>query len=120
MTSQLKPVDRQVNDDIDDAVWSAMNGASRRQILDSLRIRAMTTGEICEYFDFSRFAVMKHLKVLVDGALVIVERQGRERNNHLNPLPLQAIYRRWIRPFEKISADRLFRVNALVENMEED
>jgi DNA-binding transcriptional ArsR family regulator len=63
---------------------------------------------------------MKHLKVLVDGALVMVERQGRERINHLNPLPLQAIYRRWLKPFEKISADRLSRVKALAEKQTED
>jgi DNA-binding transcriptional ArsR family regulator len=105
---------------IDDGVWLALNDASRRRILDLLRKRPMTTGELCEYFDFTRFAVMKHLKVLVDGGLVLVERQGRERLNHLNPLPLQAIYRRWIQPFEKIPADRLLRVKALVEKRDED
>jgi DNA-binding transcriptional ArsR family regulator len=105
---------------IDDRVWLALNDASRRRILDLLRKRPMTTGELCEYFDFTRFAVMKHLKVLVDGGLVLVERQGRERLNHLNPLPLQAIYRRWIQPFEKIPADRLLRVKALVEKRDED
>jgi DNA-binding transcriptional ArsR family regulator len=107
-------------DAVDDAVWLALNDASRRRMLDLLRKRPMTTGELCEYFDFSRFAVMKHLKVLVDGALVMVERQGRERINHLNPLPLQAIYRRWLKPFEKISADRLLRVKALAEKQTED
>lgn len=107
-------------DAIDDAVWLALNDASRRRILDLLRKRPMTTGELCEYFDFSRFAVMKHLKVLVDAALVLVERQGRERINHLNPLPLQAIYRRWIRPFEKLPADRMLHIKALVERRSED
>ena len=105
---------------IDDRVWLALNDASRRRILDLLRKRPMTTGELCDYFDFTRFAVMKHLKVLVDGGLVLVERQGRERLNHLNPLPLQAIYRRWIQPFEKIPADRLLRIKALVERRNED
>lgn len=120
MIAARKPAERSASEAIDDALWSAMNDASRRRMLDLLRKRPMTTGELCEHFDFSRFAVMKHLKVLEKGSLVLVERQGRERINHLNPLPLQAIYRRWIRPFEKIPADRLLRLKALAENNIED
>jgi len=103
----------------DDAVWGAMNDESRRRMLDMLRLSPMTTGEICTHFDFTRFAVMKHLKVLEQCGLVIVERRGRERVNHLNPVPLQQIYRRWIKPFEKIPADRLLRLKAIAEEPRE-
>ncbi|MEM7084256.1 MAG: metalloregulator ArsR/SmtB family transcription factor [Pseudomonadota bacterium] len=99
----------------DDAVWSAMNDASRRKMLDLLRESALTTHALCAHFSFSRFAVMKHLTVLEQANLVIVERRGRERYNHLNPAPLQAIYRRWIRPFEQLPADRLLRIKQLAE-----
>ena len=101
--------------DIDDAVWSALNDPSRRQILDLLRERPMTTGEMSEQFEFSRFAVMKHLKVLETAGLVIFERRGRERINYLNAAPIQQIYRRWIKPFEKVPADRLLKVKQLAE-----
>lgn len=79
----------------------------------------MNTNELCECFEFSRFAVMKHLKSLQKGGLIVVERRGRERINHLNPVPLQSMYRRWIRPFEKIPADRLLRLKALAESTTE-
>ena len=105
--------------DIDDAVWGAMNDASRRRMLDLLRESSMTTGDLCSHFEFSRFAVMKHLKVLQAAGLIVIERRGRERINHLNPLPIQAIYRRWIQPFEKLPADRLLRLKALAETREE-
>jgi DNA-binding transcriptional ArsR family regulator len=105
---------------IDDALWAALNDASRRKILDLLRKKSMTTNELCEYFEFSRFAVMKHLKTLQKGGLIVVERRGRERLNHLNPVPLQSMYRRWIRPFEKIPADRLLRLKALAESTTEN
>jgi DNA-binding transcriptional ArsR family regulator len=104
---------------VDDAVWGAMNDVSRRKMLDLLRTSSMTTSELCEHFDFSRFAVMKHLKVLESAGLVMIERRGRERINHLNPLPIQSIYRRWIRPFEKIPADRLLRLKTLAESTTE-
>lgn len=80
----------------------------------------MTTGELCGHFDFSRFAVMKHLNVLQRSGLVISERQGRSRINHLNPVPLQQIYRRWVRPFEKLPADRLLRLKSLAEQQQEN
>jgi DNA-binding transcriptional ArsR family regulator len=41
---------------------------------------------------------MQHLKVLESADLVIVERRGRERWNHLNPLPIHEIHERWIGP----------------------
>ena len=104
----------------DEAVWSALNDASRRHILDLLRAKSRTTSELCEYFEFSRYAVMKHLKTLQKGGLVLVERKGRERLNHLNPIPLQTIYRRWIRPFEQLPADRLLQLQAIAEQHSEE
>ncbi len=98
-----------------DAVWSALSDPSRRKLLDMLRERSMSTSELCSAFEFSRFAVMKHLKILHGAGLLIVERRGRERINHLNPVPIQAIYRRWIAPFEKLPADRLLRIKAAAE-----
>lgn len=106
----------------EDAVWRALGDPSRRHILDLLRRRPMTTGELCEHFEFSRFAVMKHLKALERGRLIVAERRGRERVNHLNPVPIQAIYRRWIRPFDRLDArraDRLLRLKRSVEIEEE-
>ncbi len=79
----------------------------------------MTTNELCACFEFSRFAVMKHLKTLRKGGLIVVERRGRERINHLNPIPLQTMYRRWIRPFEQIPADRLLRLKSFAESTTE-
>jgi DNA-binding transcriptional ArsR family regulator len=105
--------------DSDDAIWRALADPSRRLILDLLRRRSMTTGELCACFEFSRFAVMKHLKALEKSALVIVERRGRTRINHLNPVPIQAIYRRWIRPFDRLGADRLLKLKAVVETDKE-
>ena len=103
----------------DNLVWRALGDPSRRRILDLLRQGPMTTGELCRRFEFSRFAVMKHLKALEKGNLVMVERSGRERINHLNPVPIQAISRRWIRPFERLNASRLLRLKATIEANEE-
>ena len=47
--------------------------------LDALRAAPRTTGELCKDFEMSRFGVMKHLAVLVDAGVVLVERRGRDK-----------------------------------------
>ena len=103
----------------DDAVWHALHDRTRREILDILRTGSMTTGDLCAHFDTTRFAVMKHLKVLHEAELIIIERRGRERLNHLNPVPIQGIYRRWIRPFERLPADRMLKLKKIAEQTRE-
>jgi len=98
-----------------DAVWKALADSTRRTILDELRRAPRTTGELCAMFQMTRFGVMKHLRALEEAGLVLVERRGRERWNHLNPAPIREIYRRWIRPFEEADADRLLRLKRVVE-----
>ena len=78
-------------------VWKALTSPTRRAILDDLRTGPMTTGAIADRFPkLSRFAVMQHLRVLEEAELVIPRREGRERYNYLNPVPIQQVYDRWV------------------------
>lgn len=99
----------------DIAVWKALSDPTRRAILDLLREQPRTTGQLANAFDVTRFAVMKHLTVLVDSGLVFVRRNGRERWNHLNAVPIREIARRWTTPFEAQAADRLLRLRDVAE-----
>jgi DNA-binding transcriptional ArsR family regulator/uncharacterized protein YndB with AHSA1/START domain len=100
-------------------IWKALADPHRRAILDLLKERPRTTGEICARFEISRFAVMKHLTVLEEASLLIVRREGRERWNHLNVLPLQMMYERWLKPYEARFAASLLRIKQHVEIAEE-
>ena len=80
-----------------DRVFKALASHIRRQILDTLKDQPLTTGAVCAMFkQIDRCTVMQHLKVLEAADLVIARREGRERWNHLNALPIQAIHDRWI------------------------
>ncbi|MFN8454473.1 MAG: helix-turn-helix domain-containing protein [Anaerolineae bacterium] len=97
-------------------IWKALSDPTRRTILDLLKERPRTTGELCAAFDeLSRFAVMKHLSVLAEAELVIVRPNGRERWNHLNAVPLQQIYERWLRPYEARWASTLLQLKQYLE-----
>lgn len=101
-----------------DAAWRALADPTRRRILDLLRRRPTTTGELAAQFECTRFGVMKHLGVFLDAGLVVVRREGRQRWNKLNPMPIRQLYRRWIKPFETESADRLMRLRRHAESRE--
>jgi len=82
-----------------DRVFKALGHQVRRQILDDLRDQPLTTGTLVAHFpELDRCTVMQHLRVLEDADLVIPVREGRERWNHLNPLPIHEIHERWIGP----------------------
>ena len=86
-------------EDQNDRIFKALAAASRRAMLDMLKDRPRTTGELCASLPaLDRCTVMQHLKVLEAADLVIVSREGRERWNHLNPLPIKQIHDRWIGP----------------------
>ena len=96
-------------------VFRALADPTRRQILDALRGEPRTTGQLCRPFRLSRFAIMKHLGILQQAGLVVVRRVGRERWNHLNAVPIQQVYERWVRPYEAHWARNLLRLKTHAE-----
>lgn len=102
-------------------MWRALSNPVRRRILDLLRDRPRATGELAEAVpDLSRFAVMQHLKVLQEGDLVVRRRQGRTVMNHLNPVPIQQIYHRWVRRYEGAWAEALVGLKHQLEDEDAD
>ena len=100
----------------DEPMWRALADPTRRAILDALRAGPRTTGALCASFPTTRYTVMGHLSVLVDVGLVSIERRGRERLNHLNPVPLQLAYQRWVQPLAGAAADTLLRLDDALED----
>ncbi|MGB3409850.1 MAG: metalloregulator ArsR/SmtB family transcription factor [Microthrixaceae bacterium] len=81
----------------EDEVFKALASSTRRRLLDLLKDQPRTTGDLCDHFaDLDRCTVMQHLQVLERAGLVIAQRKGRERWNHLDSLPIKHIYDRWI------------------------
>lgn len=98
-------------------VWKALAHPVRRRILDLLRDEPMVTGELCsEFMDkLSRFAVMKHLGILEEAGLAIVEKEGRFQRHYLNAVPIQEISRRWINRFADYSSKGLLNLKEISE-----
>ncbi len=85
-----------------DRVFRALADPVGRQLLDRLHTKnGQTLGELCEYLDITRQAVMKHLKLLEAANLVVTVWRGREKLHFLNPVPILEIADRWIGKYER-------------------
>lgn len=92
----------------EEAFWRALANPWRRRVLDFLRDGPRTTGELAARLpQVSRFAVMQHLAVLTDAGLVVVERRGRQRFNHVNAAAWRQAYERWVNPIADAFAGEL-------------
>jgi uncharacterized protein YndB with AHSA1/START domain len=100
-------------------VLKALADASRWRIVTTLAEGPATTGTLAALFEQTRFGVMKHLEVLVEAGLVLVERRGRERWNHLNPVPLALALDALNSPLSAQWTSRLTALKQAVEREEE-
>ena len=99
-----------------DRIFKALSAPVRRAILDALKEKEQTTGNLCGRFPaLDRCTVMQHLRILEEADLVIVRRDGRERWNHLNPLPIKHIHDRWIGPYAAHAVEILDKLKTDLE-----
>jgi len=99
-----------------DPIFKALGDSRRREILDLLKERSRTTGELVEHFrQLDRCTVMQHLKVLEKADLLIVKREGRVRWNYINPLPIKELHDRWIGSYADGAVDLLARMKREIE-----
>ncbi len=86
----------------EDRVFKALADPTRRRLLDSLRKEnGQSLGALCRNLAMSRQAVTQHLGRLEEANLVATIRRGREKLHYLNPVPINDVYERWIRKYER-------------------
>ena len=102
-----------------DLLFKALADPSRRKLLDLLHAHdGRTLNELCEHLDMTRQGVTQHLGVLEAANLVATVKRGREKLHFLNPVPLQALYDRWIAKFERPRLKALSRLKRRLEKID--
>lgn len=72
-------------------VWGALADETRREILDLLRSRPYTAGEIADQFSLSAATVSHHLAILRETKLVDTTRRAQTIIYSLNPRMLRQL-----------------------------
>ncbi len=81
------------------AVFKALNDPTRREILELLREKDMTAGEIAGQFHISWPSVSHHLDLLKQAALVTAEKDGQYVYYSLNTTVVDEILK-WLLQFK--------------------
>jgi DNA-binding transcriptional ArsR family regulator len=89
-----------------DAQLRALAGPRRREILELVRDRELSAGEIAAHFDVTRPAVSQHLTVLRESGLVAERRDGTRRLYRANSAGLVGL-KQFVDRFWDTGLDRL-------------
>lgn len=91
----------------------ALADESRRAVLEILRTRPATVGDLAEALPIARPGVSRHLRVLREAGLVEVEQHAQWRIYRLRPEPLAELDS-WLERYRVIWEQRLGALHAEV------
>lgn len=72
-----------------DTTFSALSNQTRRAILERLKQGEMRLSDLAAPLEMSQSAVSKHVRVLSEAGLLIMEKRGRTRHCRLNVEPMK-------------------------------
>lgn len=79
-------------------VFKALSDSTRRKIIDLLKEKDMTAGDIADYFNITKPSISHHLSILKQADLVSDERQGQFIYYSLNTSVLENVLK-WFLSF---------------------
>ena len=80
-------------------VFKALNDATRREILELLKEKELTAGEIAAQFNMSWPSISHHLDLLKQAKLVVSEKEGQYIYYSLNTTVVDEILK-WVLQFK--------------------
>ncbi|NUM81472.1 winged helix-turn-helix transcriptional regulator [bacterium] len=97
-------------------VFQAIADPTRRAIIALIALQAMTPNAIAEYFDSTRQAVSKHLRILTECELVKQTHEGREIYYSLEIEKMKEIDR-WLEQYRKIWETRFNQLDEVLSTI---
>jgi DNA-binding transcriptional ArsR family regulator len=90
-------------------VFQAIADPTRRNILSLLTTQSLNLNAVADKFDISRPAISKHIKILEECGLIVINQQGRERycEAQLDKLNEVSVWVEQYRPFWESKLDAL-------------
>jgi len=76
-------------------LFQALSDPTRRKILDMLKKKDLTAGEIADAFKISKPSISHHLDILKRGNLVVAEKQGQFITYSINTTELDEMLK-WL------------------------
>lgn len=94
-------------------VFQAIADPTRREIIHLLADQSLSLNMVAEHFDVSRPAISKHVKILMECGLVIIQQQGRERHCRADLRQLKEVSE-WVEHYRKFWNHKLDALEAFL------
>ena len=82
------------------AIFKALNDATRREILELLKKKELTAGAIADHFNISKPSISHHLDILKQADLITSEKKGQFIIYSINTTIMEDVLQ-WILTFKK-------------------
>lgn len=82
------------------SIFKALNDETRREILELLKVKDLSAGEIADYFNISKPSISHHLDILKRADLISSEKKGQFVIYTLNTTVMEDVLK-WILTFKK-------------------
>ena len=81
-------------------IFKALNDATRREILELLKTKSLSAGEIADQFNMSKPSISHHLDILKRADLITAEKTGQFIFYSINTTIMEDVLK-WILTFKK-------------------
>jgi DNA-binding transcriptional ArsR family regulator len=95
-------------------VFQAIADPTRREIINMIAHRSLNLNAVAGNFDVSRPAISRHIKILTECGLIVMQQQGRERFCHANLKSLVQVSS-WVDQYKAFWTARLDALEAYLQ-----
>ena len=98
-------------------VFQAIADPTRREIINMLAHKKLNLNSVAENFNMSRPAISKHIKILTECGLIVIEQQGRERHCEVKLQKLGEVAD-WLEQYQKFWNKRLDALESYLHQLQ--
>ncbi|MFD0793040.1 ArsR/SmtB family transcription factor [Mucilaginibacter litoreus] len=100
-------------------VFQAIADPTRREIINLLAREQLNLNAIADNFNISRPAISRHIKILTECGLIIINQQGRERYCRADLKKLQLV-NKWTEQYRAFWTDKLNDLEDFLNNEQKE
>jgi len=98
-------------------VFQAIADPTRRQIINMIAHQSLNLNSVAEKFHISRPAISKHIKILTECGLIVINQKGRERHCEARLNKLNEVSE-WIEQYRKFWEQKLDALEIYLDELQ--
>jgi DNA-binding transcriptional ArsR family regulator len=97
-------------------VFQGIADPTRRAILGRLASEKLNLTTLSDYYDITRQSVTKHIKILEECGLIVIEKVGREKYLKARPEKMEEVTK-WVEQYRALFTERYNQLDDYLKTM---